>query len=61
MRASYSYGYSRNNRRIERWSIFTNPGFQFVQIDFDPDWFKAEGSINDLKTMAVEPAVPGGP
>ena len=49
---SYSFGYNRNEDRIEWW--WANN--KFVQIIYDRLWFSREGSINDLKLMAVEKA-----
>jgi hypothetical protein len=51
--AYFSYGYNRNGNRIEWWHVINDGVDQFVRITFDLVWFKKEGSINDIKQMAI--------
>lgn len=55
-RASYSHGYTKNGQRTEWWHVIKDGIDHFVKISFDAGWFSREGSINDLKQMAIAAA-----
>ena len=52
-RAYFSFGHSRNGRRTEWWTVSTGSTFKSISIQYDEEWFHREGSINDLKAMAI--------
>ena len=55
--ATFSYAKkTTNGKKTERWEVSKNGKTSFVDITYDLDWFKKEGSINDLKKMAITKA-----
>lgn len=52
--AHYSHGSTRNGRTTEKWHVFKNGKWTFVDIVFDAAWFANEGSISDLKKMVFD-------
>jgi hypothetical protein len=53
MSVSYCWGYARNGQREEMWHVVKDGVHHAACITFDLAWFRREGSINDLKRMAI--------
>lgn len=52
MTAHFSFSYEIAGRRFEWWTVI-GTAIKAVRIDYDPAWFSREGSISDLKAMAL--------
>lgn len=53
MNAYFSHGRTRNGQGIEWWWV----NGTLVRIEFDAEWFSREGSIDDLKQIAIAKAL----
>ena len=49
----YSHGRTKNGRTVEWWHVLKDGTWNCVEITFDATWFSQEGSIEDLKRLAV--------
>lgn len=53
----FDYGQTRNGRRFETWAVMRgDQHLPPVTIDYDLKWWRREGSIADLKAMALAKA-----
>lgn len=57
VRATYAYTAVTAPTVREWWGVTLEDGvYRFVEIEYDRTWFNEQGSMNDLKNMAIDAA-----